>query len=239
MRRILILLLIFYGHYSSAAPHYNSWFRATLKVPAIGKWAATGEVQYRRQNGINNTNPLSQKLMYSFRGTIFYRYNKQLSLFAVPFSYFNSHRIISAPADYTAAISDEYRIAAGGLLKISTTKNLTYKGRGAVEYRMFEHNPKVTRLRFRNSAAYSISKKWAASVGYEVLVNAAGKPFDEFYDQTRATVTAMFTPDDNISVAIGYMHLNRARYSIPELLPENNFVLNITYHLSQHQAKHS
>ncbi len=212
----------------SAQEHYNSWFRATVQVPVAGKWSADGELQYRRQNGLNNKNPFGENLLWSFRTRLNYQHSKAIKFSVSPLAYFKAHKTIKTDTDYTAPTLTEYRLAAFVEITEPLSGKLQFRNRETVEYRIFGHNNRVTRLRIFNGLIYTLQKRWEIDGYHELILNVGGVPTTRYLDQSRLGISAIYRCTKHLKIEPGYLHISRFPSGNQAISREHNLVVNLT-----------
>jgi hypothetical protein len=228
MKLSIIAVFCFLAMSAAAQQHYNTWLRGTAQFPVSGIWSADGELQYRRQNGFENTNPLAQPLLYSFRTRVYYQHTKAIRFAFSPLAYFNYHKVIRSDSDHLAPTTNEYRITGFLELTEPISTKLDFHNREAVEYRIYNDGRLVTRLRILNGIVYNPAKRWTVNAYHELLLNVAGTPSSRYLDQSRLAITGIYKLTKQLKIEIGYIHISKLSSSTGSIFQEHNLVLNLT-----------
>lgn len=216
-----------------AQQHYNAWFRGTFHIPAGTKFSIDNEFQYRRQNGFGNPDLFDKKLMLAYRSWIHYQQSENVKFSLSPVAYFSNYKIIQKQADEYALPNREIRFSAAVEMQHRIFKNFYAANRMALEYRMFENQSNITRLRNRFYFRYDFTAKTKLSVFDEPLFNITGTTHDHFFDHNRIGFDLEYKVLPYLKFDTGYMHIIRTPLQSTTTLYESNIFLNITYQLHQ------
>lgn len=220
-----------------AQQHYNAWFRSTLSIPVGSKFKIDNEFQYRRQNGIDNTNLFDKKLMFAYRNWIHYQHNENVKFSISPFAHFSNYKIIQKQTDEISKPVKEIRISAAVELQQKIVEKVYVADRSAIEYRMFDNDQSdITRLRNRLDLRYDYTKKVKLSIFHELLLNLSGTDDSHFFDHSRIGLDIGYKVQPNFTIDIGYIRIARLPASNTNRIQENNIFLNLTYQLHKREA---
>ncbi len=233
-----IFLLLICSLNLHAQDHVNAWMRATLRIPVKERFKVDGEFQHRRQNGLNNHNLFDKNLVFSFKNWVHYQHNPGIQFSVSPFAYYSNYKIINTDADVHANPTSEIRFSAAMELKHKLGSKLDVIGRSALEYRIFDKNPKEV-LRFRNRLGlqYEFNNQWKAVTSMEILVNLSGVAATYFLDHNRYGVNLEYQPTKNIKLELGYLYISRLTKTNIQKTGENTLFLNITYQLNKQRKE--
>ncbi|MDD3005055.1 DUF2490 domain-containing protein [Flavobacterium sp.] len=230
LKGLIVAIAMISANHLYAQTHYNTWFRTTLSVPVGEKFKIDNEVQYRSQNGFENTNGFDKKLMIAYRNWLFYQPNKDVKFSISPFAYFSNYKIIQTKTDETAKPQNEIRFSAAVEIQQSIVNKVNLVNRTAIEYRMFENNQTdITRLRNRLGLKYALSEKIKFSVFDELLVLPSKTAELHFFDQNRMGVSLDYKLFSNLKVDIGYLYMDRLPVTSTNKIHENNIFMNVMY----------
>lgn len=233
---LLLAAGIFIAQSLNAQYHYNFWFRGTLATPISAKFKADAEFQHRRQNGYQNKNMFDKNLMFTFRTWVHYRYSEDVKFSVSPFAYFSHYKIIQRETDETVAPGSEIRFSGAVELQHELFKRFYIIDRNALEYRVFNSQSNVTRLRARLGVRYDFTEKIKLTVFDELFFNVAGTQVHNMFDHDRVGVNLEYVVLPNLKFDIAYLHLTRLS-AIPVAdigkLKENNIIINLTYSLQK------
>lgn len=224
----IVLLLIL--QFANAQKHQNTWFRTTLDIPISPKFKSDFELQHRRQNNLENDNPLDKNLMYTFRTWLYFKKNKDVLFSLSPFAYFVNHKIIEKPSDAIAQPMHEYRFTAAVELQNQLRAKWFLVHRTALEYRVFEGAvTNTSRLRNKLGLKYETNSKSNITIGDEVLINTSGVTTAHIFDHNRLFTNFTYHLHTDVKIDLGYIYISRlAKHSL-DVINENNFYLNLTY----------
>ena len=227
----LTLLLVIVSTGLQANAHIDGWFRVTGSLILNSKWQTDAELQGRWQNGLNNTNPLREKLLYSYRHWIYYEHSKTMQLGVSPFAYYTLYKRIADSADNRKPPVHEYRASVSAMFRQHVIGNLYTTDKTMLEYRVFDHADNILRLRNKLGLEYRINTMLTSRLFYEVLLNAAGVKKQHFFDHQR-TGAGLECRMSKASVEIGYMHINKLPAITETTITENNFFVNFRYSIN-------
>lgn len=213
-----------------AQPHYNTWFRGTISVPAGKKIVLDAEWQHRRQSGFANSNMLSRNLMCSFRNWIHYKHNKRITFSLSPFASFYNYRIIQKRSDEATVPVREIRLSGAVAFQNQLTSDLSFITRAAIEYRIPENDPNIIRVRERLGLRYAFSSRGNLTLFDELLVNMTGTATSHFFDHNRIGADIEYEPWPDIKIDLGYMYITRLPLANTNILQEHNIFLNLSVH---------
>jgi hypothetical protein len=216
-----------------AQQHYNVWFRSTLSAPIGEKFKIDNEFQHRRQNGFDNENLFKKNLMFTYRIWGHYQHNEDVKFSVSPFAYFSNYKIIQKQTDENVQPNSEIRLTAVVELQHSILKKLYVVDRTAIEYRMFNTQSDITRLRNRYSFRYDFTDKIKLSIFDELLFNITGTTHDHFFDHDRIGLDLEYKALPYLKFDIGYILITRLPITSTAKLHENNLFLNLTYQLNK------
>lgn len=220
---------------SYAQIHSNSWFRGSFRIPSGKNILFDTELQYRRQNGLNNTNMFDKNLLFAIRSWVHYKYNNRIKLSLSPFAYFSNYRIIRQEGDELVKPTSEIRISGAVELQNDLLKQLFLVSRTAIEYRNFDSDQApVVRLRSRLGLRYDLNEKWKSGIYDELIINAAGVPLEHVFDHNRIGLFLKYNVFKNLDIELSYLYIFRLPIKSMDPLRENNFFLHLSYQLGPH-----
>lgn len=231
MKRVLCFILLLISSSVASAQHYNAWLRSTLQVQVNEKWSTDAEFQYRRQNGLRNCNPLRERLLHSYRHWVYYRINESFQLGISPVAYFSLYNTIKDQADYYKPPMNELRFAAAIDAQKKIKGDLSFIDRASIEYRVFDHDNNIIRLRNKLGMKYDLKRKSSFSLFYELLYNVAGTSKEHLFDHYRLGCAASYLIANKVKLELGYLHIQRLPRNATTMLEEDNFLFNIGYKL--------
>lgn len=235
IHRLIQLLTIAVGMFIAqtvqAQHRYNAWFRSTLSIPVGDKIIADNEFQHRRQSGFDNENLFDENLMFSYRHWVHYQHSENIRFSVSPFAYFKHYRIIQNHSDETAKPNSEVRFSMAMELQHQLLERIYLVNRTAVEYRVFNNQKDITRLRNRLGVYFGFTERMTAGIFEEPLANITGVTHKHIFDHNRIGVNLEYKIVPNLKMDLGYMYISRLPLSSTTMLHENNFYLNLTYKL--------
>lgn len=233
----LLILVLFTVYAVHAQPHYNSWFRGTVRFPVSERTFIDAELQHRRQNGYQNASMFDKNLMFTFRTWVQYAASKKVTLFISPGALFSHYRIIQQPADENVHPVRETRFSAGAEFKVPVYNRLFMLYRPAAEYRVFNNSQRnITRVRNRLGLRHEFKQQTSIMLYDELFVNTSGAGSEHFFYHNRIGFNLSYSVRPNIKIDIGYIYINRLPLTGEETLNENNFLLHLTYKLKDNSG---
>lgn len=218
------------AQFSVAQTHYNSWYRSTLHIPVHRKITADLEFQHRRQDGIQNDNPFSQNLLFSFRSWFHYLHGTAAKFSFSPFAYYTHYKIIRELADENRHPTLEIRIAASMDWQHSLAPKLYLATKMGIEYRILNHGQKnITRYRNRIGIHYSFGKKCKVGAYNELFLNLNGVLQNHLFDHNRFLVQLEYKPTAHWKFETGLIRLYRTPNQDNVTVQETNIFVNFAY----------
>lgn len=227
---MLLVALAVLNNSVKAQHHFNAWLRGTVNYRYGKKISAEAEVQHRRQNGYEHTNPLEQTLMYSFRTRVHYRFSPNFKITASPFAVFNNYKIIQNRGDDSVKPIREYRFATAASTQLSISDKWHFINQTGAEYRIFPHPASdILRLRSKFEWRRNISPTLTVAVYDEVLINATGVTRAHVFDHNRLSSYIMVAISKQWQLDAGYIMIHRLPQNIDQALDEHDCFLNLTF----------
>ena len=235
-KRIAAILfgVAFAGSFQSHGQHINGWLRTTGSLRLTDKWKTDMELQGRWQNGLNNFNPLKEKLLFSYRHWVYYKHDESLQFGLSPFAYYSLFKIIEDSTDYNSSPVHEYRSTVSAEVRHRLIGNLYATDKTMLEYRIFGHSGNILRLRNKLGLEYKINKPLAMKLSHEVLLNAAGVEKQHFFDHERTSASLEIKTAIGY-VEAGYIHASRLPVLAETTLTENNLFINLGFTINQNR----
>jgi hypothetical protein len=213
-----------------AQTHSNFWSRLSLNKKISSRYKFDLELQYRRQNGFENNNPVFEPLLYSLRTWVVYQPKKEIQFSISPFAYFYHFPIINNASDVSKPFLKEYRIAFAMDNKIANYKKYVFQNRVGLEYRIFQPTiNNVVRFREKLAMKYAFTSKWSLFVYDEMLLNLCGVARNHMFDHNRLGWNVNFNITPKYKIEAGYIFITRLQRTAITNVEENNFLLNFTY----------
>ncbi|OJX35034.1 MAG: hypothetical protein BGO87_09405 [Flavobacteriia bacterium 40-80] len=230
MLSVITLSVLLSANFSvQAQQHFNLWLRGTVTCPVHDRLKIAAEIQHRRQNGSGNKNMFDKDLMYTFRTWIHYKYTDDITFSLSPFAYFSNYKIIQKQADEYEPPSHEIRFSLAATLKRALVEKINIFNRTAVEYRLFENNRDIMRLRTRLGLSYDFPKNVRMSIFNELFVNIANAGKAHFFDHNRTGLNLECKLFSAFRIDTGYMYIIRLPLFSATKIQENALFLNLTY----------
>ncbi|MCD6064319.1 MAG: hypothetical protein K0R82_2230 [Flavipsychrobacter sp.] len=215
------------------AQHTNGWFRGTAGLALSKNWRTESELQGRWQNGLNNSNPLEERLLFSYRHWLHYQHSEALQFGLSPFAYYTLFKIIEDSTDYDKPPTHEYRLTVSADLQHRLFGNLCATDKTMLEYRMFDGGNNILRLRNKLGLNYRFKNAFTAKVAHEVLLNVAGTSKLHFFDHERTSISTEFNVGNILSMEVGYMHASRLPLTSENTIAENNLLINFGFKINR------
>lgn len=229
----VFIALCVYAFPTQAQMHYNAWLRTTFSFPVAEKIKMDAELQYRRQNGFENSNLLDKNLMFSARAWIHYQYKPWFRLSLSPFARFRHYKPIVNQNDEKVAATSETRFAAAADLRPKIAEKFKILYRFSVEYRLLDNYPSaILRLRSRAGLSYRINQRSTALAYDEIFLNANIASREHAFDHNRIAIGFEYEIK-HVKLEAGYMYITRLPLQATNLLYENNLFLNFTYAINK------
>jgi hypothetical protein len=233
----MLFTLTILSHISFAQSHINSWFKVSAGTDISTKLKTDIELQYRRQNGFNNKNPLDKELLHSIRPWLYYHLNKNIRFEVSPLAYYTLYSIIQAQEDEDKSSQKEYRSSVGIVLTKHLTNQLVLGNRVLVEYRNLSNMPNILRNRDKLSLNYNIKNESAFSIYEELLINVFGTKPEHFFDHARLNISFIKNYTKCCRIEFGYMYVSKLPSNSTHLLQEHNLLINLSFHYTRRDKK--
>jgi hypothetical protein len=230
---ILLIIICNQFNFAQIVPHLNFWGRISISNSFSEKFRGKIEFQHRRQNDIAfpNMNLFDKKLLNSVRTWVHYQHREDISFSLSPFAYYWHNSIIVNESDRFNPTIKEIRFSAAVDLKHEIVKNLWLVDRACFEYRLFNNNPDIIRMRTRLGLRYEFNKKWNITLFDEIFLNLAGSLPSNMFDHDRIAALLNYKPTENIRIETGYIFISRLPKASDEFLHENNFMIHLYFTL--------
>jgi hypothetical protein len=233
MKKAFILVFLLLGMASSSTAHrFNAWFKGVVNTNISTKWNIANELQYRRQNNYDNSNPFSRPLLYSYRAWVTYAVNGSVSVAVSPFAYFRHEPVLQKFGDEFHLHTDELRFAAAIDLSKKLNSRIHFQDRVSVEERLLSNDVDRLRMRNRLSARYDVSRKVGFRVSEEIFLNTINVDASHIFDQHRLDCLLIYSVSDQLRIETGYLNNTRKPANASAFLYESDFIFNLFYSFS-------
>lgn len=230
MKKIVVAIsLVGLAQMALGQHHVNSWFKAALVWRINKQFKTELELHHRRQNGFDNSNLLSNNLLYLGRVWLHYQPHQNLTLSLSPFAKVVNYKVIQTKTDETLQPTQEIRITGALAWRKAIADKWQLQLRTMGEYRLF-NNPQyhIIRLRQRAGLGYQLSSQLNLVVYDEVLGNITDRYTHTFYDHNRIGTSIGYQCNRHFKVDLGYIHINRHQRNTDHYWEEENIALGLT-----------
>lgn len=212
-----------------AQTHTQMWMRASFHYNIDKKWSSTLELNHRTQSLANTESPFRYPMANAVRLWIVYKLNPNHNFIFSPYAFFSNDPAMNNLGDELKPNVNEHRMQIQYENKLSLDKKWTFRNREGLEYRIFETNSPLLRLRLRESIGYQFNKQFSINLYDELFINTININFTNILDQNRIGVQATYSANEKIKLEFG-SNLIHQKPRNSELLNSNYmFFMNILY----------
>lgn len=216
---------------ASAVPPYNTWLRFTADYNFNPHWRAAVEFQHRRQSSYENGDPFRYPQLYSVRPWLYYRLTGGVRLEGSPMAFYTAYRPIQQAGDKGLPPGEEWRTSLGISAEHKLGGQWVLHTRGLWELRYWFSSRELIRMRTSIGLSYEMGAGFKAAIREELLVNLSGTEAGRMFDQERRSIALSKQCCTRLELEAGYLYLSRWQAPDAPLRKEQDWYVNLTYHL--------
>jgi hypothetical protein len=167
-------------------------------------WSSALELNHRTQSLANTESPFRYPLTNAVRLWISYKLNSNHTFIFSPYAFFSNDPVVNKIGDELRSNVNEHRMQIQYENKIPVSRSWSLTSRFGAEYRIFEKNQDLFRLRFREALSYSITKKLSIQIYDELFLNTINIERSHVFDQNRIGFQLSYALDRHIKLDLGH-----------------------------------
>lgn len=211
---------------SFAQTPIHTWFRLTGAYHFNPEWEADLELQHRRQATYQTHNPFRYQLLYSIRPWLYYGAGKYYRIELSPLAYYSLYGKVVQEKDLHQQPVREWRNSLGVSVKQTLSSHFSINGRTLGEWRHFDNNGKMFRLRQKAVISYKWQNGWRADLQDEIFANLSGNIRAE---QNRLGVAIHKQFKKGCETEYGYLYISRLPQTAAARNSEHNIYINLSF----------
>lgn len=231
MKKFFFLVLLFSCHVISAQNYTQFWVKSTLQYKISSKLSSSLELHHRTQGSLNNESPFRYPLTNAVRLWLVYKLSDHESINLSPYAFFSNHPQVKKEQDLFNSNANEHRVHLQYENKLSVGKAWSLISRFDAEYRIFERNQDLFRVRFREAISYYLSKNISIQVYDELFLNTINVDKKHVFDQNRIGFVSSFNISHKHKLDLGVTHIQYSPRNSSVILNNLMFQTNWTYSL--------
>lgn len=217
MKKVIFIVALFVFQNFYAQDFTQFWLRTTLYYKISSKFSSSIELHHRTESLYNTESPFRYPMTNACRLWLVYKLSDHETINFSPYAFFSNHPQIRKEQDVLNSNSNEHRIHLQYENKLRTGKVWSLNSRFGVEYRIFEGNQDLFRLRFREALSYSITEKINIQIYDELFLNTMNVDKKHLFDQNRIGVVSNYVLSDKLKMELGVNHI--------QSMPRNGIIL--------------
>jgi len=201
----LIFIVTLLGFQNFYAQDYSQfWLRTSFHHKLSSKLSSSIELHHRTESLHNTESPFRYPLTNACRLWIVYKLSDHETINFSPYAFFSNHPQIRKEQDVLNSNVNEHRVHLQYENKLRTGKAWSLDSRLGAEYRIFEKNHDLFRIRFREVLSYSITEKINIQIYDELFLNTINIERSHVFDQNRIGFQLSYTLDRNVRLDLGH-----------------------------------
>lgn len=204
MRNLILFVLFFAFNHLYSQDHTQFWLRTSILYNLDKNWSSTLELHHRTQSLANTESPFRYPLTNAVRLWISYKLNSNHTFIFSPYAFFSNDPVVNKIGDELRSNANEHRMQIQYENKIPVARSWSLTSRFGAEYRIFEKNQDLLRLRFREALSYSITKKLSIQIYDELFLNTINIERSHVFDQNRIGFQLSYALDRHMKIDLGH-----------------------------------
>lgn len=211
--------------------HTQFWMKTTMRCNLNTRLSSSIEWHHRTQSLANTESPFRYPLMNALRLWIDYKINSRHALQFSPYSFFSNDPVMNQSSDIGRQNINEHRIWMQYESRIPLKKQWTWINRNGAEYRIFEANTALCRVRIREGISHALNKELSLAMYDEVFVNTINSSSTHLFDQNRLGLQANYTIDKHMKLDFGTNLIHQKLRNVEVIYTSYVFFFNVLYTL--------
>jgi hypothetical protein len=207
------------------------WLRATLLYAINPKLSSSIELHHRTESLHNTESPFRYPLTNACRLWIVYKLSDHETINFSPYAFFSNQPPIRKDSDVLNSNANEHRIHLQYENKLPVGKAWSLISRFGAEYRFFEKNRDLFRMRIREGLSYSLTKKISIQIYDELFLNTMNVDEKHIFDQNRIGIVSSFSLSNKFKLELGATHIQSAPRNSSVVMNNIMFQTNWNYSL--------
>lgn len=233
MLKILFVFIALLSTSSSliSQDYTQFWLRLHFQKQFSKQVSSTLEFHHRTQSLKNTESPFRYPLTNAFRLWIQYKVDKNQTINFSPYAFFSNYPTMSADADQSKSNTNEHRVQIQYEANFKLNQKIKWTNRIGAEYRFFEGNNDLFRIRIREGISTPLNNQMVIQVYDEIFINTLHIDNTHIFDQNRigiqinnkinsklhldiGTNLIHSLPRKNNEITINWMFFTTASYSL-------------------------
>lgn len=231
MKKFVFLFAILSIQVNYAQDFTQFWLRATLLYAINPKLSSSIELHHRTESFHNTESPFRYPLTNAFRLWLVYKLSDHETINFSPYAFFSNYPQINKEQDVLNSNVNEHRVHLQYENKLRTGKAWSLNSRFGGEYRIFENNQDLFRLRFREALSFSVTKKINVQVYDELFLNTMNVDKNHVFDQNRIGIVTNYILSDKFRIELGITHIQSMPRNGSVIMNNLMFQTNWSYSL--------
>ena len=207
MKKFIFIFTLFVYQNNYAQDFNQFWLKTTLQYMLSPELSSSIELHYRTQSLHNTESAFRYPLTNAMRLWLVYKLSDHETLNFSPYAFFSNYPQISKDQDVLNSNANEHRIHLQYENKRSTDNLWSLISRFGGEYRIFEGNQALFRLRFREALSRSVTKKINIQIYDELFLNTMNVDKKHLFDQNRIGLVSSYNISDKLKMELGVTHI--------------------------------
>lgn len=217
MKKVIFIVALFVYQNFYAQDFTQFWLRTTLNYKLSSKFSSSIELHHRTQSSLYTESPFNYPLTNAMRLWLVFRLSDHETINFSPYAFFSNHPQIRKEQDVSNSNSNEHRIHLQYENKLRTGNAWSLNSRFGGEYRIFEGNQDLFRLRFREALSCSVTKRINVQVYDEIFLNTMNVDKNHVFDQNRIGIVSNYILSDKFKLELGVTHI--------QSMPRNGIII--------------
>jgi len=229
IQRLFVLLALMYSARGYSQNHTQFWMRASIHHRFNKKVSGSFELHHRMQSIENTESPFRYTVTEAVRLWVNYKIAKNQSFNFSPYAFFSNAPVINKEMDALKSNNNEHRIQLQYESKLPFSKKWSWQNREGLEYRFFEHNRDLLRIRFREGINHNINKRTQFTLYDELFLNTMNVDGMHFFDQNRIGLILSYTINKYFKLDIGTQLIHVQPRNVTDIVTNYVFTWGIQY----------
>lgn len=231
MKEVLFLIVILASFKLCAQDHTQFWLRTAVQCNVSARLSSSIEWHHRTQSSAYTESPFRYPLLNAFRVWLNYKINSKHALQFSPYAFFSNEPVMNQPSDIGNQNINEHRIWMQYESRIPMVRKWTWINRNGIEYRLFESNTALCRVRIREGISYALNKELSLRVFDEVFINTINSSTTNLFDQNRIGIQSNYTIHKHMKLDFGAMFIDQKLRNSSRINTNYTFFFNVLYTL--------
>lgn len=231
MKSVIFLIAIISFRTGFSQDYTQFWFRASMQCRIHPRLHSIAELHHRTFSAPNTESPFRYPLTSAVRLWLVYKLSDHETINFSLYAFFSNQPQINLEQDIFNSNTNEHRLHLQYEHKISAGKSYSLISRFGGEYRIFERNQDLFRLRIREAINYLFAKNFSLQIYDELFINTMNVDKRHIFDQNRIGMISSLTISEKIRLELGSTLIQNLTRNRAEMLDQLMFQMSWTYSL--------